>query len=75
MEQAPQTSREMLRIALNKIEVIEGALLGNPDFNRKGLIHDVAKLQRENSKSKKFQWTTGAGLFAALSKIAYNIIQ
>jgi len=74
-EQAPQTTREMLRTALTKIDVIEGALLGNPEFKRMGLVHDVQKLQRENSNSKKFQWTASAGFSSILLKFVYNIFQ
>lgn len=73
--EAPQTTREMLRTALSEIDVIKGALLGNPEFERKGLIHDVQKLQKENSRSKKFQWTLGTTFIGIFSKILYNIYQ
>jgi hypothetical protein len=61
-------------IKLNdKVDRIEGALIGDEKFKTKGLISEVRKLQKENSASKKFQWTTGTTVMGILVKWFYHL--
>jgi len=57
----------------DKVERIEGALLGDKKFKTVGLVQDVNRLKKENAASKKFQWTTGTTVFGILVKWFYHL--